>query len=217
MLVIDKPAGIPVHPGPGGGPNLEAGSTRCASACRGRRRSRIGSTATPAAAWCSAGIRRRCGGSARCLRRAGREALLGGRRGHARRGGRAGSTRPAKLARGTGWRMVVDPAGQPAVTDYRVLGAARRPGLARIAAAHRPDASDPRALRRARLPGRRRPGLRRAGQGAAAAARPRDCVAALPGAAADRGDGAGAAAYARGARRLGYDPSSPTAPEAIPA
>ena len=24
MLVIDKPAGIAVHPGPGGGPNLEA-------------------------------------------------------------------------------------------------------------------------------------------------------------------------------------------------
>jgi 23S rRNA-/tRNA-specific pseudouridylate synthase len=28
-----------------------------------------------------------------------------------------------KLARGTGWRMVVDPAGQKAVTDYRLLGA----------------------------------------------------------------------------------------------
>src|SRR3546814_1235179 len=23
MLVVDKPAGLPVHPGPGGGPNLE--------------------------------------------------------------------------------------------------------------------------------------------------------------------------------------------------
>ena len=28
-----------------------------------------------------------------------------------------------KLTRGTGWRMVVDPAGQRAVTDYRLLGA----------------------------------------------------------------------------------------------
>ncbi|MGH7092373.1 MAG: RNA pseudouridine synthase, partial [Stellaceae bacterium] len=25
MLIVDKPAGIPVHAGPGGGPNLEAG------------------------------------------------------------------------------------------------------------------------------------------------------------------------------------------------
>src|SRR5262249_61159245 len=25
MLIIDKPAGLPVHAGPGGGPNLEAG------------------------------------------------------------------------------------------------------------------------------------------------------------------------------------------------
>jgi len=29
-----------------------------------------------------------------------------------------------KLSRGTGWRMVVDPAGQRSVTDYRVLGGA---------------------------------------------------------------------------------------------
>ena len=31
-----------------------------------------------------------------------------------------------KLSRGTGWRMVVDPAGQQAVTDYRVLRRRRR-------------------------------------------------------------------------------------------
>ena len=42
------------------------GSTRCASACRSRRRWRTGSTATPAAASCSAATRRRCAGSARC-------------------------------------------------------------------------------------------------------------------------------------------------------
>ena len=28
-----------------------------------------------------------------------------------------------KLTRGSGWRMVIDPTGQKAVTDYRVLGA----------------------------------------------------------------------------------------------
>ena len=58
-----------------------------------------------------------------------------------------------KLSRGTGWRMVVDPAGQRAVTDYRVLGFRRWPRLARTAAAHRAHSSDPGSLRGARLPG----------------------------------------------------------------
>ena len=58
-------------------------------------------------------------------RRAGRENLLGRRRRRAARsrGPHRGRARKAD-ARHVGWRMVVDPAGQRAVTDYRVLGAA---------------------------------------------------------------------------------------------
>ena len=66
VLVIDKPAGVPVHAGPGGG--LEPASTPCASACRGRRRLPIASTATSGCLrW--AAIPRRCAGSAACSAR----------------------------------------------------------------------------------------------------------------------------------------------------
>jgi 23S rRNA-/tRNA-specific pseudouridylate synthase len=59
MLIIDKPAGLPVHAGPGGGANLE----RHLDALRfGRTRPPwpIGWTAIPAAAWCWGGSEKAC-------------------------------------------------------------------------------------------------------------------------------------------------------------
>jgi len=50
MLVIDKPAGIAVHRVPKAAKAWKITSARCASGCRGRRRWRIGSTATHPAA-----------------------------------------------------------------------------------------------------------------------------------------------------------------------
>src|SRR6185312_9071014 len=68
------------------------------------------------------------------------------------------------------------------VGRHRIPGARRRAGtgLARIAAVDRTHASDPSALRPYRLPGGRRPALRRTGRFAAFAACPRDFGAALP-------------------------------------
>ncbi len=128
------------------------GSRCCASACRGRRRWRTGSTATPRAVWCSAGTRRRCGGSGGCSPRGWSRKCTGrSSSGVPRESEGRIEAALAKQPRGTvGWRMVVDPDGQRAVTDYRVLGAGRWAGLARTEAAHRAHAPDPRALRRAR-------------------------------------------------------------------
>jgi tRNA pseudouridine32 synthase/23S rRNA pseudouridine746 synthase len=123
MLVIDKPAGIPVHAGPRGGPNLEAGFAAL----------RYGLPHSPALA------HRLDRDTSGCL-------VLGRHPKALRRLGRlfaAGKVEkiywaitdgvPAKLegtidaplkkqTRKSGWHMAIDPAGQRAVTDYRVLG-----------------------------------------------------------------------------------------------
>ena len=226
VLVIDKPAGIPVHAGPGGGPHLEHWFPLL----------RFGLPRPPALAHRLDRDTSGClvlGRHPKALRRLGRlfaegqgrEGVLGGRR---RRAGRSREGRIevalAKQPRGTvGWRMVAGP-GRPAC-DHRLPRARRggRPRLARTAAAHRPHPPDPGALRRARLPGGRRSDIWRPGRRGAAAARPLDRAAALPGEAADRGDRAGAAAYARWrCVRLGYDPGRrtefpPASGEPIPA
>lgn len=125
ILVIDKPAGLPVHAGPGGGPNLEDLFDEL----------RFGLPRPPALA------HRLDRDTSGCL-------VLGRHRKALSRLGRLFSTGavektywvvvdgapPAgegrvelalrKLTRKTGWRMVVDPNGQHAVTDYRVLGQA---------------------------------------------------------------------------------------------
>ena len=75
---------------------------------------------------CSAGTRRRCGGWGDCSPRGGSRRCIG-RSCPACRARAEGRIEAAllKQPRGTvGWRMVVDPQGQKAVTDYRVLGAA---------------------------------------------------------------------------------------------
>jgi RluA family pseudouridine synthase len=125
ILVIDKPAGIAVHPGPGGGPNLESRFDEL----------RFGLPHPPALAHRldrdTSGVLI-LGRHPKALRRLG--ALFAG--GQAEKiywaavEGRPSEaegrieTGLKKLSRGGGWRMIVDPAGQKAVTDYRFCGAA---------------------------------------------------------------------------------------------
>jgi tRNA pseudouridine32 synthase / 23S rRNA pseudouridine746 synthase len=125
ILVIDKPAGIAVHPGPGGGPNLESRFDAL----------RFGLPQPPALAHRLDRDTSGClvlGRHPKALRRlgalfaAGRVekaywAVVEGR--PAKQGGRI-ETGLRKQSRGSGWRMVVDPAGQQAITDYRIRGAA---------------------------------------------------------------------------------------------
>ncbi|PWR20617.1 RluA family pseudouridine synthase [Zavarzinia compransoris] len=123
VLIIDKPAGLPVHQGPGGGPNLEQSFIHL----------RYGLPRAPSLA------HRLDRDTTGCLV-LGRHPKALTKLGKIFAGGRAKKTywavvrgRPAadqgtveaplaKLTPKRGWRMVIDPAGQPAVTDYRVLG-----------------------------------------------------------------------------------------------
>src|SRR5579859_4435977 len=125
MLVIDKPVGIPVHAGPRGGPNLEASFDAL----------RFGLPRPPALA------HRLDRDTSGCLV-LGRHPKAMRRLGRLFAEGKIEKTYwaivegiPAepsgiidaplnKETRRTGWRMEIDPAGQRAVTDYRVLGTA---------------------------------------------------------------------------------------------
>ncbi|MGH7053335.1 MAG: RluA family pseudouridine synthase [Stellaceae bacterium] len=125
VLIIDKPAGIAVHSGPGGGPNLESGFGAL----------RFGLPHPPALAHRLDRDTSGClvlGRHPKALRRLGALfaegkiektywAVVAGA--PAQSEGRL-ETGLRKLTRGTGWRMVIDPAGQRTVTDYRLLGAA---------------------------------------------------------------------------------------------
>jgi tRNA pseudouridine32 synthase/23S rRNA pseudouridine746 synthase len=126
MLVIDKPAGIPVHSGPAGGPHLEHWFPLL----------RFGLPKPPGLAHRLDRDTSGClvlGRHPKALRRLG--ALFAEGRAEkvywavvqgvpeAGEGHIAMALR--KENRGTGWRVVVDPEGQRAITDYRVLGAAK--------------------------------------------------------------------------------------------
>src|SRR5271156_315175 len=125
ILVIDKPAGIAVHPGPGGGPNLESGFDTL----------RFGLPHPPALAHRLDRDTSGClvlGRHPKALRRLGGLfagglaekvywAVVEGRPTEPEGRVQGGLK---KLVHRSGWRMVVDPAGQRAVTDYRVLGTA---------------------------------------------------------------------------------------------
>ena len=125
MLVIDKPAGIPVHGGPRGGPNLEAGFAAL----------RFGLPHAPALAHRLDRDTSGClvlGRHPKALRRLG-ALFAAGTVGKIYWAVVAGiPAEPAgtvdaplkKLTGKSGWRMALDPAGQPAVTAYRVLAAA---------------------------------------------------------------------------------------------
>lgn len=122
FIVIDKPAGLPVHPGPGGGPSVEDAFPEMS-----RRRD---------GPWLA---HRLDADTTGCLVIATRKApLLAAQAEFA--AGRAGKTYWAvvqgspteasgcvttPLLRQTttaGWRIVADPAGAEAITDWRVLG-----------------------------------------------------------------------------------------------
>jgi tRNA pseudouridine32 synthase/23S rRNA pseudouridine746 synthase len=126
VLVIDKPAGIPVHAGPGGGANLEHWFPLL----------RFGLKRPPALAHRldrdTSGVLV-LGRHPKALRRLGRLfaegkvekvywAVVAGL--PAAPEGRIEAAL-AKQPRGiVGWRMVIDPAGRQAITDYRVVGVA---------------------------------------------------------------------------------------------
>lgn len=124
ILVLDKPAGLPVHAGPGGGPNLE----QCFDALR------FGLPAPPALA------HRLDRDTSGCLV-LGRHRKALSKLGRLFQGGLVDKTYWAVVVgappqaegrieapllktsrKDGGWRMVVDPKGQPAATGYRVLG-----------------------------------------------------------------------------------------------
>jgi tRNA pseudouridine32 synthase/23S rRNA pseudouridine746 synthase/23S rRNA pseudouridine1911/1915/1917 synthase len=125
MLVIDKPAGIPVHAGPGGGANLEQYFGALA----------FGLPRMPALA------HRLDRDTSGCLV-LGRHRKALARLGKLFANGRVEKVYWAvtvgappesegridvplqKVNRKDGWRMFADPAGQPSITDYRVLGRA---------------------------------------------------------------------------------------------
>ncbi|MBV8493696.1 MAG: RNA pseudouridine synthase, partial [Alphaproteobacteria bacterium] len=121
MLVIDKPAGIAVHQGPGGGPHLEHWFPLL----------RFGLPRPPALAHRLDRDTSGClvlGRHPKALRRLGR-LFADGKAEKIYWAVVAGVPDPPegrietglrKETRGTGWKMVVDPAGQFAVTDYRV-------------------------------------------------------------------------------------------------
>jgi len=123
MLVIDKPAGIAVHPGPGGGPHLEHWFPLL----------RFGLPHPPALAHRLDRDTSGClvlGRHPKALRRLGR-LFAEGKVEKTYWAVVAGIPTPPqgrietglrKETRGTGWHMVVDPEGQHAVTEYRVLG-----------------------------------------------------------------------------------------------
>jgi tRNA pseudouridine32 synthase/23S rRNA pseudouridine746 synthase/23S rRNA pseudouridine1911/1915/1917 synthase len=134
MLIIDKPAGLPVHAGPGGGPNLEQDLDAL----------RFGLPNPPALA------HRLDRDTSGCL-------VLGRQRKGLSRLGKlfqeglvektywaitAGIPSAAegrialplrKITSRSGWKMVTDPAGQAAVTDYRVRGTKISPAGERLA------------------------------------------------------------------------------------
>jgi tRNA pseudouridine32 synthase/23S rRNA pseudouridine746 synthase/23S rRNA pseudouridine1911/1915/1917 synthase len=122
MLVLDKPAGIPVHPGPGGGPSLEDGFDSL----------RFGQARAPALAHrldrdtsgCLVLGRHRKG-----LRKLGR-LFAAGRvekvywavvRGRPEPDhGRIAAPLRKRTERGKGWRMEIHPDGASAMTDWHV-------------------------------------------------------------------------------------------------
>lgn len=123
VLVVDKPAGLPVHRGPAGGPAVE---DLLEGLRFGRRRApRPAHRLDADTAGCLV-----LGRTAPALARLGRAfaagavervywAVVAG--GPAEEQGEIALPLAKRTGRG-GWRVVVDPAGQPAVTAWRVLG-----------------------------------------------------------------------------------------------
>jgi tRNA pseudouridine32 synthase/23S rRNA pseudouridine746 synthase/23S rRNA pseudouridine1911/1915/1917 synthase len=125
ILVIDKPAGIPVHGGPGRSPHLEHWFPLL----------KFGLPNPPALAHRLDRDTSGClvlGRHPKALRRLGRLFAEGQVEktywavvtGAPTEGEGRIENHLLKQSRGTGWRMIIDPIGQVAVTDYRVLATA---------------------------------------------------------------------------------------------
>lgn len=126
MLILDKPAGLPVHAGPGGGDNLE----------RHLPLLRFGLPKPPFLAHRLDRDTSGClvlGRHPKALRKLGRLfsegrvekvywAVVAGA--PPAEEGRIELALNKVSSRSGGWRMVVDPKGQAAITDYRVMGRA---------------------------------------------------------------------------------------------
>ena len=182
VLVIDKPAGVPVHAGPGGGPNLEQGFDSL----------RFGWKRPPALAHRLDRETSGClvlGRHPKALRRLGRLFASGrvGKTYWAWTAGappeEAGLIEAPLLKRSTragGWSMQVDGEGKQAGRHPlpRAGAPGRRDGPDRMPAADGPHAPDPGASGSSRLPGGGRCALWRPAGAAHVAARPRHIPAA---------------------------------------
>jgi len=123
ILVIDKPAGLPVHAGPGGGDNLEAYFEHL----------KYGIQHTPALGHRLDRDTSGClvlGRNPKGLKKLGklfREGLVEKTYWAVTRGvpkepeGRIHQALKKVSSKDKGWRMVLDPAGQRCITDYKVL------------------------------------------------------------------------------------------------
>ncbi|WP_114392122.1 RluA family pseudouridine synthase [Oleisolibacter albus] len=135
MLILDKPAGVAVHAGPGGGDNLE----------RHFEALRFGLPRPPALAHRLDRDTSGClvlGRHPKALRKLGIlfqdgrvkktywAAVLGGPAGD---GGSVDAALAKRSDARRGWRMIVAEDGQKAVTEWRVLGRASLPGIGPIA------------------------------------------------------------------------------------
>ena len=132
MLVIDKPAGLPVHGGPRGRRQSGSVRTACDLACRGLRCWPTASTRIHPAAWCWDATARPpprsacCSSTARSARPIGRWSRAGLPRTKAPSTCRSAGSTPSAV-----WWQKPDPEGQTAVTNWKVRG--RGNGLAWLA------------------------------------------------------------------------------------
>lgn len=123
MLVVDKPPGLPVHAGPGGGDNLERhlnwlrfGLPKAPSLAHRLDRDTSG-------CWCWAGIPRRCANWASCWDgKVDKTYWAVTRHAPADKAGRVDAPLKKLSTKSGGWHMAIAEDGQHAVTDWRVLG-----------------------------------------------------------------------------------------------
>ena len=208
MLVIDKPAGLPVHRGPKGGANLESSFDAL----------RFGLPRPPVLAH---RLDRDTSGCLVLGRHRKATASLGLLFKHGKisktywavvEGGPTEDEGTIDMPLGRlnaerGWWQKPDPEGQTAVTNWKVLGRGGGLDLARARTGHRPHPSIARAFRRDGLADRRRqhlrqrPALRRADP-ASAFPRDRDSDFEEQGSGARGGAGAGASAGAAAGVRV---------------
>jgi tRNA pseudouridine32 synthase/23S rRNA pseudouridine746 synthase len=123
-VVLNKPAGLPVHAGPAGGASVEDWFPRLS---RRRDGPWLAHRLDADTAGCLAiALRKTALVEAQTLFAAGRAEKIYWAVVHGHPGANAGKVQNHLLKRsdGSGWRMVIDPAGQYAQTDWCILGEA---------------------------------------------------------------------------------------------